>query len=54
MARNEEADLVTDRFFEVADGELRSKRPVMPSMLTTDEKVIEQDCLCYLMERVIL
>lgn len=54
MARSEEGDLVTDRFFEVADGELRSKRAVMPSMLTTDEKVIAQDCLCYLMERVVL
>jgi hypothetical protein len=23
----------------------------MPSMLTRDEQVIRQDCLCYLMER---
>jgi len=23
----------------------------MPSMLTLDEKVIRQDCLCYVMER---
>lgn len=41
-----------ERFFEVEDGELRTKRAVMPSMLTRDEEVIRQDCLCYLMERM--
>ena len=25
---------------------------VMPSMLTQDRRVIQQDCLCYLMERI--
>jgi hypothetical protein len=25
---------------------------VMPAMLTRDERVIRQDCLCYLMERL--
>lgn len=39
------------RFFEVAEGELRTRTVVMPSMLTTDERIIRQDCLCYLMER---
>jgi hypothetical protein len=24
----------------------------MPSMLTLDRRVIQQDCLCYLMERI--
>jgi len=24
----------------------------MPAMLTRDERVIRQDCLCYLMERI--
>ena len=27
-------------------------REVMPSMLTQDRRVIQQDCLCYLMERI--
>lgn len=55
IARDEQGDIVTDQFFEVnGDGHLRSTRSVMPSMLTTDEKVIAQDCLCYLMERVVL
>lgn len=42
---------VTDRYFEVDRGLLRNKMTVMPSMLTMDHRVIEQDCLCYLMER---
>ena len=27
--------------------------PVMPAMLTLDERVIRQDCLCYFMERLV-
>ncbi len=51
-AWNEEGERVTDRFFAVNEGELRTRLPVMPSMLTLDERVIRQDCLCYLMERL--
>jgi succinylglutamate desuccinylase len=43
---------VAARYFELADGELRTRRHVMPSMLTHDALAIRQDCLCYLMERV--
>jgi hypothetical protein len=39
------------RYFAVVDGELRLRRPVMPSMFTRDARVIRQDCLGYLMER---
>jgi succinylglutamate desuccinylase len=42
---------VAERFFTIDDGQLCLQRPVMPSMLTIDEEVIRQDCLCYLMER---
>jgi len=49
--RDEEGQDVTRRYFHVQDGELRLKLPVMPSMLTRNEEVIRQDCLCYLMER---
>jgi succinylglutamate desuccinylase len=38
-------------YFDTADGEIRLRVAVMPSMLTRDETVIRQDCLCYLMER---
>lgn len=50
--RDESGVPVADRYFEVAGGELRTRRPLMPAMLTLDERVIRQDCLCYLMERV--
>ena len=43
-----------ERYFEVRDGELLTRRAVMPAMLTLDERVIRQDCLCYLMERLAL
>lgn len=43
---------VADAFFQVADGQLLLRRPSMPAMLTLDERVVRQDCLCYLMERV--
>ncbi len=39
------------RYFTLRDGEIRTITPVMPSMLTLDERVIRQDCLGYLMER---
>lgn len=51
-AWNEEGDEVADRFFETIDNRLYTRLPVMPSMLTLDEEVIRQDCLCYLMERL--
>ncbi|MEN8177099.1 MAG: M14 family metallopeptidase [Pseudomonadota bacterium] len=50
-ARDEAGADVTDRYFMLEDGQLCLQRPVMPSMLTIDEDVIRQDCLCYLMER---
>ncbi len=41
------------QYFVAEQGLLRFARPLMPSMLTLDEKIIRQDCLCYLMERVV-
>jgi len=43
---------VTDQYFRFDQGEVRTTRDVMPSMLTQDRRVIRQDCLCYLMERI--
>ncbi len=48
---SENGNIVTDRFFENAGGKLINKIPLMPSMLTINKRVIEQDCLCYIMER---
>ncbi|AGA88983.1 succinylglutamate desuccinylase [Thioflavicoccus mobilis 8321] len=42
---------VGEDYFQIEDGELRLKRAVTPSMLTRNEVIIRQDCLCYLMER---
>ena len=43
---------VSSSYFEVREGRLVTRRIVTPSMLTRDEQVIRQDCLCYLMERL--
>jgi len=44
---------VFDRYFKVDDGVLFTTCPFMPSMFTLDECVIRQDCLGYLMERLL-
>lgn len=51
VVTNESGKIVTSNFFELQQGRLLNRLPVMPSMLTRDERVIRQDCLCYLMER---
>jgi succinylglutamate desuccinylase len=50
-AWDEQGREVGERFFHLADGEIRTVRPLMPSMFTLDERVIRQDCLGYVMER---
>ncbi|MFZ2168458.1 MAG: peptidase M14, partial [Methylococcaceae bacterium] len=52
IAKDEHGNIITDDFFSVENGVLQINRPTMPSMLTLDERVIKQDCLCYLMERI--
>ncbi len=49
---DEQGDDLFNQYFKIVDGELCTQRVVMPSMLTLDERVIRQDCVCYLMERV--
>jgi succinylglutamate desuccinylase len=49
--RDEAGRDVAARYFVLEDNEMRLRQSVMPSMLTRDETVIRQDCLCYLMER---
>lgn len=50
-AWDEQGREVGARFFRFTDGEIRTARPLMPSMFTLDERVIRQDCLGYVMER---
>jgi succinylglutamate desuccinylase len=52
IAFNESGQEVTDRYFSIENNQLQVIRSTMPSMLTLDEQVIKQDCLCYLMERI--
>ncbi|MDH5652446.1 MAG: M14 family metallopeptidase [Gammaproteobacteria bacterium] len=52
QATNERGEDVSERYFAVSDAEIRTRIPVMPSMLTMDTRIIRQDCLCYLMERL--
>jgi succinylglutamate desuccinylase len=43
---------ITDNYFSFGRGQVETVRAIMPSMLTLDRRVIQQDCLCYLMERI--
>ncbi len=43
---------ITDNYFSFGRGQVETARAIMPSMLTLDRRVIRQDCLCYLMERI--
>ncbi len=54
IAENEIGEDVTEQFFVLHDQKLMLRKPAMPSMLTLDERVIRQDCLCYLMEKITL
>ncbi len=52
VARDEQGNIVTSDYFDINNQRLVIRKPVMPSMLTLDERVIRQDCLGYLMERL--
>lgn len=43
---------VADRYFRRDGDGIVTRRPVMPAMLTLDPRIVRQDCLCYLMERL--
>jgi hypothetical protein len=48
---DENGQAAGEQYFEIVAGELRTRAAIIPSMLTIDERIIRQDCLCYLMER---
>lgn len=52
QAQDERGQIVTERFFYQQGADICISRDSMPSMLTLDKRVIRQDCLCYLMERI--
>ncbi len=54
QAIDEQGKAVDQRYFSYDNGEIRTRIALMPSMLTTKKEIIHQDCLCYLMEKIIL
>lgn len=52
VAVNEAGKDVAAEYFQIKDGALVTRRAAMPAMLTRDTRIIRQDCLCYLMERL--
>lgn len=52
VATNIDGEDVTREYFRFDRGQIETVRDIMPSMLTPDRRVIQQDCLCYLMDRV--
>ena len=51
-AWDEQGNEVGGQYFSYENNEIRLTTPVMPSMLTCDSRIVRQDCLCYLMERM--
>ena len=51
--RDDNDQQVFERYFEIQDGVLTTACNFMPSMFTLDERIIRQDCLGYLMERLL-
>ena len=51
-AIGETGEDITEKYFSISGDKLIINKPVMPSMLTQDARIIRQDCLCYLMERI--
>ncbi|OIO68707.1 MAG: peptidase M14 [Zetaproteobacteria bacterium CG_4_9_14_3_um_filter_49_83] len=43
---------IAHHYFALHGNGLRTATPLMPSMLTLNTRIIRQDCLCYLMQRI--
>ena len=50
---DENGHQVSEHYFAIEDDALVTTRPLMPSMFTLDQRIIRQDCLGYLMERLL-
>ena len=48
---DEDGKDIFDQFFTINDNHIYTRSAIVPAMLTTDKKIVHQDCLCYLMER---
>ncbi len=45
---------MADAYLVEIDGEIRTKKAIIPSLFTLDERIVRQDCLGYFMERLAL
>lgn len=52
FAFDDDDEEVGEKFFYINNQQIKLTKPMMPAMLTLDESIIRQDCLCYLMERL--
>ncbi len=52
FAFDDDDEEVGEKFFYTNEQQIKLAKPMMPAMLTLDESIIRQDCLCYLMERL--
>lgn len=52
VATDEQGREVSADYFQYRHEHIELTKTMMPSMLTCDEQVIRQDCLCYLMQRL--
>ena len=49
VTNEQEAD-VFSQYFIVEDKQIKTRKPFIPAMITLNEEIVRQDCLCYLME----
>lgn len=52
QARSPEGEDRVDEYLCLQAGRITTRRPLTPAMLSTDIDIIQQDCLCYFLERV--
>ncbi len=52
LVLDEQGEDVSSEMFDYGQGAITLAKPLMPAMLTRDARVVRQDCLCYLMERI--
>jgi len=49
--RDEQGNEVSEQYFCIDNGDLKSRRTIVPAMITVNTDVIRKDCFCYIMER---
>ncbi|MEE9492291.1 MAG: M14 family metallopeptidase [Gammaproteobacteria bacterium] len=52
IAWDDRGNDMTERFFQKVQSQIQLNISAMPAMITLNEEIVRQDCLCYLMERM--